>query len=62
MSKFTQVTLTMDLSQALTVANRAMLAYCDRSLRNVETMIIRSSQENKAYDKITSSILILERD
>ncbi|VEP18621.1 conserved hypothetical protein [Hyella patelloides LEGE 07179] len=42
----------MDLSQALTVANRAMLAQYDRGLSDVETAIIKGSWENKTYDKI----------
>ncbi|MEM7594002.1 MAG: NB-ARC domain-containing protein [Cyanobacteria bacterium P01_A01_bin.83] len=42
----------MDLSQALTVANRAMLAYCDRGLSDVETAIFKGSWENQTYDEI----------
>ncbi|VEP13800.1 hypothetical protein H1P_220041 [Hyella patelloides LEGE 07179] len=33
----------MDLSQALTVANQAMLAQFDRGLSDVETAIVKGS-------------------
>ena len=42
----------MDLSQALTVANQAMLAQYDRGLSDVETAIFEGSWENQTYDKI----------
>ena len=45
----------MDLSQALKVANRAMLAQCDRGLSDIETVIIKGSWENQTYDKIAEA-------
>ncbi len=42
----------MDLSQALTVANQAILAQYDRGLNDVETEIVKGSWENLTYDKI----------
>ncbi len=42
----------MDLSQALRVANQAMLAQFDRGLRDVETAIVKGSWENQTYEKI----------
>ncbi|MEM9509343.1 MAG: NB-ARC domain-containing protein [Cyanobacteria bacterium P01_E01_bin.35] len=42
----------MDLFQALTVVNQAMLAQCDRGLSDVETIIVKGSWENQTYDKI----------
>ncbi|MEO0835742.1 MAG: NB-ARC domain-containing protein [Cyanobacteria bacterium J06642_3] len=54
MSKFTEFARTMDLSQALTVANRAMLAHCDRGLSDVETIILTGSWESQTYDEIAA--------
>ncbi|MEM6613830.1 MAG: NB-ARC domain-containing protein, partial [Cyanobacteria bacterium P01_C01_bin.72] len=42
----------MDLSQALKVANQAMLAKCDRGLSDVETVILKGSWESQTYDQI----------
>lgn len=42
----------MDLSQALKVANRVMLAQFNRGLSDVETIVIKGSWENQTYDCI----------
>lgn len=42
----------MDLSQALTLANQAMLAQFERGLSDVETLIIKGSWSNQTYDQI----------
>ncbi|MGK7895952.1 MAG: NB-ARC domain-containing protein, partial [Xenococcus sp. (in: cyanobacteria)] len=42
----------MDLSQALTVANQAMLAQFERGLSEVETAIVKGAWQNQTYEKI----------
>ena len=42
----------MDLSQALTVANQAMLAQFERGLSDLETAIVKGAWQNQTYEKI----------
>ena len=42
----------MDLSQALSIANKAMLAQFERGLSDVETAIVRGAWQNQTYEQI----------
>ncbi len=42
----------MDLSQALSIVNQAMLARFDRGLSDVETAIVKGAWQNQTYEKI----------
>ncbi len=42
----------MDLSQALSIANQAMLAQFNRGLSDVETAIVKGAWQNQTYEKI----------
>ena len=42
----------MDLSQALSIANKAMLAQFERGLSDVETAIVKGAWQNQTYEKI----------
>ncbi len=42
----------MDLSQALSIANKAMLAQFERGLSDVETTIVRGAWQNQTYEQI----------
>ncbi len=42
----------MDLSQALSIINQAMLARFDRGLSDVETAIFNGAWQNQTYEKI----------